>query len=58
MDISEIIVAVLAFIGGLQVTLKALTKVIPGDKDDKILGPVIKFLESVGGLLSVKPKNP
>jgi hypothetical protein len=57
MDITPYIVQGLALLGGLQVVLKALIVIIPGDKDDKILGPVIAFLEKAGGFLSVKPKQ-
>ena len=52
----DYITTVLAAVGGLVVFLKALSVIIPGDKDDKILGPVISVLEKTSGVFAVKPK--
>jgi hypothetical protein len=59
MDYSNILINVLAILGGLPIVLKAVAALIPGDKDDKFLGPVISVLEKGQSLLAPKvtPKS-
>jgi hypothetical protein len=54
MDYSNILINVLAILGGLPIVLKAIAALIPGDKDDKILGPVVSILEKGQSLLAPK----
>lgn len=57
MDLTNILVSILALLGGLPVVLKAIAALIPGDRDDKILGPVIATLDSARNLLSPVSKS-
>lgn len=56
MGFVDYVAAGLAVIGGLVVFLKAVQVAIPGDKDDKFIGPVIGFCEKILGWLG-KPKS-
>ena len=56
MDLTTIVINVLAGLAALQIVIKSVCAAIPGDADDRALAPVVKFLETVGGFLSVKPK--
>ena len=53
----SIIFPVLAILGALPILLKAIAALIPGDKDDKILGPVISILEKGQSVLAPKAQK-
>jgi hypothetical protein len=53
---AAITLAILAILGGLPIVLKALAAVIPGDKDDAVIGKIISGIEWLRNVLNPKPK--